>query len=166
MVFNETERAAQQVFASTPTKVAIYVMAYRRADNLKEEEKHPFERGSALALQLLDYEVMVESGMAHYRMRQHYRNPLNTTINLNYKFPVSPNYVINGFKAKLGASRMVQGVIKEKNETKQLYKEYLNNGSTVSTAFIYEDMRDIMKVDLGNLDPFEEVVVEFDFSKK
>ena len=167
MSTGNTSSSAVAEIINSLFKVAMCIMSYQRVDDPNRETmSKEIHKTQLLALRLVDYDVTVDSGMGHYKMRQYYKNPLNHTINLKYKFPMRPSFIINGFRARIGADKVVEGVIKEKEETNRLYEEHKKNGSTVSRAYLYEDTRDIMQVDLGNLGPLEEVVMEFEFSSK
>jgi hypothetical protein len=57
----------------------------------------------------------------------------------------------------------VKGIIKEKEEAKREYEAHKEKGDLVAYSEIKEDTPDIMKIDIGNIQPHTSIKIHFTY---
>ena len=87
---------------------------------------------------------------------QTFTNPLTEPAEAIYKFPLPYNGAVNGMKMKID-DRVVEAVIKERNEARTEYKEAKALGHTA--ALVEQERAEIFTTHVGNIHPGESVSV-------
>jgi len=54
---------------------------------------------------------------------------------------------------------VIKGLIKKKDEAKEEYKQNLDKGNTVAYSEINAETSDIMKIDIGNIEPNQNITI-------
>ena len=72
-------------------------------------------------LKLSDYHLEIVNAIANVNLAQHYSNPTDKFLEMEYSFPIAPNACVYRFTAQFGKTR-IEGVVKEKEQAKQEYK--------------------------------------------
>ncbi|KAL4484464.1 hypothetical protein ABPG74_019641 [Tetrahymena malaccensis] len=84
----------------------------------------------------------------------------------NYYFPIQEGICLESFEAKFNEKK-IKGIVKEKSEAQQEYKDNKSQGNFVSYAQTStEDNQDYCKILLGNLPPNQQVEINLVFSQQ
>jgi Ca-activated chloride channel family protein len=120
------------------------------------------QRGISLVvpLQSLHYDVQIVQNVARIELVQHYRNLSPTFLEAEYFFPVRTHACISDFRAEFDG-RVVRGIVKEKEEARQEYRERRERGDLVAYSEVKEETPDVMKILIGNIPPMGEVKITF-----
>lgn len=86
-------------------------------------------------------------------------------LETEYFFPISIDACYDGFKARVG-DKIIEGLVKEKEQAKKEYKETIKKGNTAAYAELNEKVNDIMKVQVGNIPPLTEIEIEFSYLER
>jgi hypothetical protein len=111
------------------------------------------------------YFVNIKNNFAEIKSVQTYRNPFKRALEIHYSIPTDPNFCIARVVAVYDALT-VEGVVQERKKVKAEYKEAKEKGSTVMMAVTSASEKSVLKVRLGNLQPGENVRIEFDLLGK
>ena len=106
----------------------------------------------AVPLRHMDYQVSIAGSIAQVRLEQHYENPLDALLELEYMLPIEPSACVTSFKAIFDDHEIV-GMIKEKQAAKEEYQKGFQQGRQVAYGEINERSRDIMVLKIGNVAP-------------
>lgn len=100
----------------------------------------------------------------------------NATVNrdVEYVFPLPPSAAVCSFKAVIDDTRVVKGIVKEKNEAKKEYQKAVSQGYTA--GLLQQEhadgeyfnvsirhrltLRAVFRVSLGNLRPQQKISVQ------
>ena len=102
------------------------------------------------------YEVNIKNNFAEVKSVQVYKNPFKRSLEIHYSIPTDPNFCITRVIAVYDSVN-VEGVIQEREKVKAEYKAAKAQGKTVMMASTSEKEMSVLKVKLGNLQPFESV---------
>jgi len=119
----------------------------------------------AIPLKFLDISIQILNNVARVYYTQVYYNDSNSLFETEFFFPISTDACFDSFEAKF-QDTVIKGVIKEKQEAKELYQEALNQGRTVAYSEIDEETGDIMKVLLGNIPPKSNISIKYSYIQK
>jgi len=111
-------------------------------------------------LKTIQYEVEIRGPLALVRLTQQYLNNSTAPINVSYEFPRSEDSCFTRFEAKF-EDRVVLGQIKPKDEARAEFQAHKAIGSTVAYAEMKDNDEDIMKIDLGNFPPGQNLSITF-----
>ena len=103
-------------------------------------------------LTMSDYHLEVVNAITNVNLTQHYKNPTDRFLEMEYHFPIAPNACVYRFSAQFGNSR-IDGVVKEKEEAKKQYQEAVSQGRKAAYGELNQDSKDIMTLKIGNAPP-------------
>jgi len=112
-------------------------------------------------LQSVHVDVLVARGVAEHCLTHTYVNTGPTAIETHYLFPLPDTAGVSGFSATFASGRKVHGIIKERNEAKQIYTEAIQSGNRA--ALLEAHRPDIFQASIGNLGPGEKVIVALSY---
>jgi hypothetical protein len=118
-----------------------------------------------LPLKKIIYDIQIVNGVAEVALSQTYVNNGNKFLELQYRFPISPNACLHSFAATFAKVRM-EGVVKEKEEARVEYAEAVKLGKRAALGEVDAESKDILTLQLGNLGPGEEVVIELHYAEE
>ena len=74
-----------------------------------------------------DYHLEIVNSITNICILQHYSNPTDKFLEMEYNFPIAPSACIYRFTAQFGKTR-IEGVVKEKEQANKEYHEAVNSG--------------------------------------
>jgi len=118
-----------------------------------------------IPLKSLDVSACIIHNVAEVTLTQVYQNKSATLLECEFFFPISPEACFNSFEARFGHA-VLKGIIKEKEQAREEYKEALEKGHMTAYSEINADTSDIMKVLIGNIPPKTEVSITYSYIHK
>jgi len=118
-----------------------------------------------IPLKSLDVSACIIHNVAEVTLTQVYQNKSATLLECEFFFPISPEACFNSFEARFG-NAVLKGIIKEKEQAREEYKEALEKGHMTAYSEINADTSDIMKVLIGNIPPKTEVSITYSYIQK
>lgn len=116
-------------------------------------------------LKCLNVSIKIVHNVARVLYTQVFYNNLEGNLEVEFFFPISPEACFDSFEAKF-QDTVIKGVVKEKEEAKQEYKEAINRGDMAAYAEINEETQDVMKVMIGNIPSNTEVSITYSYIEK
>jgi len=120
------------------------------------------ELSSAILLST-DIKVSVAGSSSRTIVSQRFINTGETWAEGVYVFPIGQNAAVDTLKLRIG-DRFIEGIIKEKQEAKVIYKEAKAEGK--KTALIEQQKPNLFTNKIANIGPGEIVVVQIEFHSK
>ncbi|KRW99058.1 hypothetical protein PPERSA_11659 [Pseudocohnilembus persalinus] len=111
-----------------------------------------------IPLKFIDYNIQINDSIAEIEIKQVYQNNMENNIQTQYYFAISPTAVFTELEAKING-QILKGTIKEKKQAKQEYDDAIKQGKEAAYAEIVEEVHDIMKLQLGNLGPNQQIEI-------
>lgn len=112
----------------------------------------------SVPLEHISYTGRIHSGVARMSLVQKYKNTYSNPIDVVYQMPLLDNIVFESFTAKFGDTE-IKGSVKEREQAKQEYQSNVNQGYQAALVSTAKSTTDIMKIEIGNIPPFEEIVL-------
>lgn len=103
-----------------------------------------------LPLSAMDVHARITGLVSHVELRQTFVNTLDTAIEATYIFPLPARAAVTRFRMKVG-DRVVEGVIKERGEARQIYDDAIAAGHRA--AITEEERSGVFTMRVGNLVP-------------
>ncbi|MBL8685200.1 MAG: VWA domain-containing protein [Myxococcales bacterium] len=119
--------------------------------------------GRAVALEGVAIEGEVLGGHAHVRVRQTYVNLESQAIESVYTFPLPSDATLTGFRMEC-AGRVVEGVVKEREQAFRAYDDALVAGH--GAALLEQERKNVFTASVGNLLPGEKTVIEVEYVQR
>jgi len=95
-------------------------------------------------------------------MRQHYQNNSKKTLEVLYTFPMAWGATFMGLQAEIGGRKLV-GTVIEKAKASEQYEKAIAEGD--APIMVEKNSDGIYTVNLGNLKPNEDVVIEYNYTQ-
>ncbi len=109
-----------------------------------------------------DVDMRVSGMVVRARVRQHFRNPGQDWVEGIYVFPLPEQAAVDHLHMQIG-QRIIEGVIKEKQEARRVYDQARREGRK---AVLTEQQRPNMFTNsVANIGPAETVVVEIEYQQ-
>lgn len=106
----------------------------------------------------LDVDATIDGLVAEVTVRQTYVNRYDQPLEATYIFPLPDRAAVSDFKMVVGG-RVIDGVLKERGEARREYQQAIEQGHRAS--IVEEERPDTFTMRVGNVEPGEEVVIEF-----
>lgn len=103
-----------------------------------------------------DVKARIDGYIASVEVVQQYHNPFDSKIEAVYVFPLPENAAVNEFVMTVG-DRVIRGIIREKEEAKQIYEEAKRQGYVAS--LLEQDRPNIFTQKVANIEPGKQVDV-------
>ncbi len=116
----------------------------------------PGEKLRSCPLEHTDVEGWIAGDVAHVRVTQRFANPYDDPIEAVYAFPLPENSAVNDMEMRVG-ERTIRGVIKEREEAKEIYDEAKRAGKTAS--LLEQERPNIFTQSVANIMPGEAVEI-------
>jgi len=155
--------------------VMLFITTAHAAENYSDEvEMHQVKNGSLLFKSdssdryrfaaTLDTHVDIEvTGMiARTRLRQTFKNNRSEWLEGIYVFPLPEDAAVDHLRMTIG-ERMIEGVIKEREQAKRIYKQARSEGKKAS--LIEQERANLFTNSVANIGPGETVVVEIEYQQ-
>ena len=110
----------------------------------------------------LDVEMYVTGMTARTIVHQRFANDSDQWQEAIYVFPLPDESAVDRMRMKIG-TRVIEGVIKEKQEARKIYAEAKTQGKKAS--LLSQERPNIFTVALANIAPGEEIGVEIEFQQ-
>ncbi|MCF6325398.1 MAG: marine proteobacterial sortase target protein [Gammaproteobacteria bacterium] len=148
--------------------------AVERSDDLNEIEMHQVKSGSLLfksekgsryqlaATLETDVQIEVTGMIARSALKQTFKNDSGRWLEGVYVFPLPENAAVDRLRMQIG-ERLIEGVIKPREEAKRLYKKARNEGRKAS--LIEQERPDLFTSSVANIAPGETVVIEIEYQQ-
>ncbi|CAG7847242.1 SubName: Full=Related to Vault poly[ADP-ribose] polymerase {ECO:0000313/EMBL:CCA69385.1} [Serendipita indica DSM 11827] len=94
-------------------------------------------------------------------VQEYYSADSNPVLDIAYVFPLPPSAAVCGFKAIIDGTKVINGVVKEKEQAKQEYQKAVSQGRTA--GLLEKAHADVFRVSLGNIKPSQRVAVHISF---
>lgn len=101
-----------------------------------------------------DVKARVDGFIASVDVTQQYTNPFSEKIEATYVFPLPENAAINEFVMTIG-DRTIRGIIREKEEAKQIYAAAKQQGYTAS--LLQQDRPNVFTQKVANIEPGKQI---------
>lgn len=98
--------------------------------------------------------------LAEVEVQQKYSNPYNKKIEIEYTFPLPENAAISDFVMVIG-ERKICGIIREKEEAKQIYKQALQGG--YRAALMTQERENVFKQNIANVEPYKHIQINIQY---
>lgn len=115
---------------------------------------------SLIPLLAVDVKVEIVDNCGTCTVFQKYKNNYSSAIEATYGFNLSSGDVVTSMSMIIG-SRVLKSVISEKSEARETYNEAKSEGHT--TCLLEKLPNNQYKMNVGNLDPGVEVVIEYTY---
>ena len=109
-----------------------------------------------------DVEMRVTGMIVRARVRQSFRNPGEEWVEGIYVFPLPEQAAVDHMRMHIG-QRVVEGVIKEKQEARQVYEQAKRQGK--KAALTEQQRPNMFTNSVANIGPAETVVVEIEYQQ-
>ena len=120
------------------------------------------EDGEQMALQSVSAKGTVQGLLLEMCIRQHYINTTKKTLETVYTFPMGWGATFMDLTVEIGGKRLT-GVITEKKEAEEEYEKAISEGD--APIMLEKNSDGLYTVNLGNLKPSEEAVIEYSYSQ-
>ncbi len=127
-----------------------------------EDAAEPARR-PALPLAKVAVEADVVERIASVKVTQSFVNLLKEPIEAVYIFPLAGSSAVSKFQMKVG-DRTIDGVIKERGEARQEYRQAVSEGKRAS--ILEQERDDVFTAQVGNIMPGEEITVTIIYSER
>jgi len=121
--------------------------------------------GQRVALPLKAHRIVAKAAdrVAQVTVEQSFQNPFEEFLEAVYIFPLGGGAAVSALEMKVG-DRTLKGVVKERGEARQDYRNALHDGKRA--ALLEQDRDNVFTVQVGNLPPGEEVSVRIVYSER
>jgi Ca-activated chloride channel family protein len=109
-----------------------------------------------------DVIINVSGAIGRTRIRQRFHNPSKEWQEADYIFPLPEKAAVDSLTMTVG-NRVISGVIKKKEEAKEIYEKAKSEGK--KTALASEKKNNIFFISLANIGPDEFVDVEIEYQE-
>lgn len=109
-----------------------------------------------------DVEIYVSAMTARTMVRQRFVNNTEQWQEAIYVFPLPDESAVDQLRIKIG-ERLIEGVIKEKEEAKKVYEQARKEGKRAS--LLSQERPNIFTMSVANIAPGEEIEVEIEFQQ-
>ncbi len=109
-----------------------------------------------LPLQHTDVSVEVSGFVARATVTQHYHNPFDRPIEAVYTFPLPRDAAVEDMRMTVG-ERVIQGLIKRRDEARRLYEQAREQGQ--HTSLLEQERPNIFTQSVANILPGEDIVI-------
>jgi len=116
----------------------------------------PGEKLRTCPLEHTEVEGWIVGDIAHVRVTQRFGNPYDDPIEAVYVFPLPENSAVNDMLMQIGR-RTIRGVIKEREEAKQIYEEAKQAGKTAS--LLEQERPNIFTQSVANILPGDAIEI-------
>ena len=120
------------------------------------------EDGEQMALHSVSAKGKVNGLLLEMAIRQHYKNTTNKTLETTYTFPMGWGATFMDLSVEIGGKRL-SGVVTEKKEAEDRYEKAISEGD--APIMLEKNSDGLYTVNLGNLKPNEEAVIEYSYSQ-
>ncbi|MEE9391472.1 MAG: VIT and VWA domain-containing protein [Planctomycetota bacterium] len=111
----------------------------------------------AMPIKLTSVRAEIAGFTATVDLKQVYHNPYSQKINLQYLFPLPVDAAVSEFVMTVG-ERRIRGIVREKKEAEQLYREARDAGLIV--ALLTQDRPNIFEQKIANIDPGHAIQID------
>jgi hypothetical protein len=106
--------------------------------------------------------INVVNGVASFELRQVYKNDQKNSLEIEYMFPINPEYSVTALNVQIG-DKTVEGKVIKKEKAEEKYDDAIAAGHTAVKMDYDETTKGMMKMKVGNLLPEEEAIVKVNF---
>ena len=117
---------------------------------------------SSIPLKTIKYNISIEESIANVKLEQTYFNESNVPIETEFLFAISDDICFDSFEAHFD-DKIVEGIIKEKEEAKKEYESEKKKGNVVAYSELKSEEKDLMKINLGNIPAKTEIKIKFNY---
>jgi Ca-activated chloride channel homolog len=118
--------------------------------------------GEQMALQSVSAKGKVNGLLLEMIIRQQYKNTTRKTLETTYTFPMGWGATFMDLSVEIGGKRL-SGVVTEKKEAEDRYEKAISEGD--APIMLEKNSDGLYTVNLGNLKPKEEAVIEYSYSQ-
>ncbi len=120
------------------------------------------ESGEVLAVPLrhTDVRASVAGSIATVLVEQQFHNPFDRTIEAEYVFPLPDDAAVSDFVMVIG-ERRIRGVIREREEAEQIYREARRQGYRAS--LLTQERENVFTQRVANIEPGKEIDVQLTY---
>jgi len=145
-----------------------------RSDDLNEIEMHQVKSGSLLfkseegsryqlaATLATDVQIEVTGMIARTTLKQKFKNDSDRWLEGIYVFPLPESAAVDHLRMRIG-ERVIEGVIKPRDEAKRIYKKARNEGKKAS--LIEQERPNLFTNSVANIAPGETVEIEIEYQQ-
>lgn len=111
-------------------------------------------------LKQTDVEADISGNLSRVEVKQTFTNPYDRPLEAIYQFPLPEDAAVDDMEIRIG-NRIIRGVIKERQEAKQIYETAKQEGKTA--ALLEQERANLFTQSLANIVPGEtiEVVIRY-----
>lgn len=120
------------------------------------------DRPEAFPLEATEVEIQVSGVIAEVAVRQTYRNAGESPIEAVYVFPASTRAAVHAMKMTVG-DRVVEAVIKEREEARRTYEEAKTSGQ--SASLLEQQRPNVFQMNVANILPGDRIHVDLRYAE-
>ena len=105
-------------------------------------------------------DARINAYVAAVTVEQQYHNPYSDKIEVEYVFPLPQNAAVSEFLMKVG-NRTIRGIIRERQEAEQIYKEAKAAGHTAS--LLTQERPNVFTQKVANIEPQKDIDIELTY---
>ena len=110
-----------------------------------------------------EVELAVTGMLARVRVEQRFRNPGSDWLEGIYQFPLPTGSAVERLRMRVG-ERVIEGVVKEKQQAKRVYQEAKASGKKAS--LVSQQRPNMFTTSVANIAPGEEIQVEIGYQQQ
>jgi len=109
-----------------------------------------------------DFAIDISGPVARTRVTQRFENPADGWVEGVYLFPLPEGAAVDTLKMKIG-DRLIEGLIKERQEARQIYETAKAEGKRAS--LVEQERPNIFTNSVANIGPHETIVVQIEYQE-
>lgn len=116
--------------------------------------------GEAIPLEGVKVKAYINGRGSKVKITQSFKNTYLNPIEAVYKFPLSSDCAVCGFKAIIG-DRIIRGEVEDRDEAFKKYDDAMSKGD--GAYLLDEDRPNIFTLSVGNLNPGSSAIIEIEY---
>lgn len=109
-----------------------------------------------------DVHFAISGLVSRVAVKQHFKNHTQDWLEGIYVFPLPENAAVDRLRIHVG-ERVIEGVIKEKQEAKKIYQQAKASGKR--TALVEQERPNLFTTSVANIGPNEKIIVEISYQQ-
>ena len=109
-----------------------------------------------------DVDIDISGPIARVKVTQRFTNPTDGWVEGVYVFPLPEDSAVDTLKMRVG-DRLIEGVIKPREEARQIYEQAKNEGRKAS--LLEQQRENVFTNEVANIGPGETVIVQIEYQQ-
>lgn len=135
----------------------------KKQRNLGINVKNLIDYEKKIPLKHINFDVEIIGSRATIQMSQRYENNAERSLDIDYMFPILARSCLIEFVAATDDKTYI-GIVGEKKKVEEYSKELQEKGITHAVASNFGDFKDIVKIFIGDLQPYQTLLIQLKFT--